>query len=417
MPSVYKRKSSSLSYKDYTDEKLEECLEAIRSGRLSQRKAEAEFKVSRATIENKLKNSFLKKPRHPTILTNNEEKACASHIMLTPKTNSRKKINVAADQSICPDDIEEANIFYVSETEQQPVLKTGRSKRFASPESSLEEDDNYSTAISLESNESFEADRSDSLEKFLKIVKVNDDLILSSMVDTESSVSTIKNSIIQREEINLEPKYIDLIGFDKQFESLLVATLFSSLDLTDGYLQIPLSENAKPTTAFITPDEKDQFNRIVFGLVNTLFEFRRLMALVLRHLKNKVVLISLDGILVPATSWEEMFHKLTLVFKALQDANLTLRLTKCRFGKLFRVRKNVTETESIVHVDSQATSWRTEKERLSTSGDIPDLAFTLTPRRFCFGLTGGKSNRSFTPTVKPQAGGRKKLGLRTEKDR
>lgn len=82
MPSVYKRKPGSRSYKDYTDEKLEECLEAIRTGRLSQRKAEAEFKISRATIKNKLKNRFLKKPGHPTIFTNDEEKAFASHIVL-----------------------------------------------------------------------------------------------------------------------------------------------------------------------------------------------------------------------------------------------------------------------------------------------------------------------------------------------
>ncbi|KAF2880040.1 hypothetical protein ILUMI_26109 [Ignelater luminosus] len=40
--------------------------------------------------------------------------------MVTLKTNSRKKMNVAAGQNICPDDIEEANNSYVSETLQQP---------------------------------------------------------------------------------------------------------------------------------------------------------------------------------------------------------------------------------------------------------------------------------------------------------
>ncbi|KAF2892618.1 hypothetical protein ILUMI_13552 [Ignelater luminosus] len=119
---------------------------------------------------------------------------------------------------------------------------------------------------------------------------------------------------------------------DEQFESLSGVTLFSSLDLTHGYLQIPLSESAKPKTAFIISDETGQFNRMVFGLVNALIEFCRLIALVLGHLRNKVVLNYLDDILIPATSWEEMFHKLTLVFKALQDVNLTLRVTKCRFG-------------------------------------------------------------------------------------
>ncbi|KAF2903645.1 hypothetical protein ILUMI_02552 [Ignelater luminosus] len=123
MPSVYKRKPG-------------------RSGRLSQRKTEAEFKTSRATIKNKLKKRFLKKPRHSTIFINDEEKAFASYIVL-----SKFGFPIA-------DDIEEANNSYVSETEQQPERKKGRYKRPAPPES-LSEVDNYSIASSLESNESF----------------------------------------------------------------------------------------------------------------------------------------------------------------------------------------------------------------------------------------------------------------------
>ncbi|KAF2885355.1 hypothetical protein ILUMI_20824 [Ignelater luminosus] len=56
--------------------------------------------------------------------------------MVIPKTNGRKKMNVAASQ-------------------QRQVREKGRSKRPASSELSSEEDDNYSIASSLENNKSF----------------------------------------------------------------------------------------------------------------------------------------------------------------------------------------------------------------------------------------------------------------------
>lgn len=44
--------------------------------------------------------------------------------------------------------------------------------------------------------------------------------------------------------------------------------LFITLDLAHRYLQIPLSEEAKPKTAIITPDKTAEFTRMVFGLMN-----------------------------------------------------------------------------------------------------------------------------------------------------
>lgn len=40
-----------------------------------------------------------------------------------------------------------------------------------------------------------------------------------------------------------------------QLEGLSGAKLYKVLDLAHGYLQVPLSDEAKTKTAFITPDE------------------------------------------------------------------------------------------------------------------------------------------------------------------
>jgi hypothetical protein len=119
---------------------------------------------------------------------------------------------------------------------------------------------------------------------------------------------------------------------DDHLETLYGAKLFCTLDLASGYLQVPLTETAKEKTAFITPDDTGQFERMVFGLINAPFEFSRLMQRVLNPLKGKVAMWYLDDVLVPAVLYEEMLDRLKLVFEALQAARLTLKLSKCHFG-------------------------------------------------------------------------------------
>ncbi|GBM92534.1 Retrovirus-related Pol polyprotein from transposon 17.6 [Araneus ventricosus] len=123
------------------------------------------------------------------------------------------------------------------------------------------------------------------------------------------------------------PKIDDLL------EQLHDCSFFTTLDLAHGYLQIPLTENAKQKTAFITSDETGQFEGMIFGLTNAPAEFQRLMYLALGPLCNLGVLCYLDDILIPAKTWEEMIEKLIEVFERLRSANLTLKLPKCKCGK------------------------------------------------------------------------------------
>ena len=80
MPSKYKRQPGSRRYADYTDEKLQECLEAVRTKQMTQREAESFYKISRATIKRKLKNQHINSPGHPKVFTTEEELAFASHL-------------------------------------------------------------------------------------------------------------------------------------------------------------------------------------------------------------------------------------------------------------------------------------------------------------------------------------------------
>lgn len=119
---------------------------------------------------------------------------------------------------------------------------------------------------------------------------------------------------------------------DDQLQGFTNAKMFCVLDLASGYLQSPLTEEDKHKTAFITPTETGQFERMMFGLTNAPYVFSKLMAKVLGQLRGDVALWYLDDILIPAKDILDMMTKLEAVLGALKNAKLTLKLSKCKFA-------------------------------------------------------------------------------------
>ncbi|UYV68110.1 hypothetical protein LAZ67_5003085 [Cordylochernes scorpioides] len=120
---------------------------------------------------------------------------------------------------------------------------------------------------------------------------------------------------------------------DDLLEGLRNAKFFTTLDLAHGYLQIPLTDKAKLKTAFITPDDTGQFERMIFGLANAPAEFQRLMQTVLGPLLNKKAFCYLDDVIIPAKDWREMIERLREVLERIRSAKLTLKPSKCEFGR------------------------------------------------------------------------------------
>lgn len=119
---------------------------------------------------------------------------------------------------------------------------------------------------------------------------------------------------------------------DDGLEELHGATIFATLDLAHGYLQMPLTEQAKKKTAFITPNETGQFERAMFGLMNGAFYFAKCIKKVFSRYGNKLAIIFFDSFLFYAETWEELLEKLEKMLQLLKDAGLTLNLNKCKFG-------------------------------------------------------------------------------------
>lgn len=118
---------------------------------------------------------------------------------------------------------------------------------------------------------------------------------------------------------------------DDQIEKLQGFTYFTSLDMFSGYHLIPVNENSKPKTAFVTCDGHFEFNRMPFGLTNAPSVFQKLMNKILNPLGSSVASAYIDDIICPAKSFEDGLEKLELILKTLTDNNLSLNPKKCYF--------------------------------------------------------------------------------------
>lgn len=118
---------------------------------------------------------------------------------------------------------------------------------------------------------------------------------------------------------------------EDQLDLLAGNKFFTTLDLASGYYQIPIAEDSRPKTAFVTPDGQFEYNRMPFGLVNAPSVFQRAINKILAEAKIKYALVYMDDILIPSKDFDEGLIRLREVLKLLRNGGLTLKISKCYF--------------------------------------------------------------------------------------
>ena len=118
---------------------------------------------------------------------------------------------------------------------------------------------------------------------------------------------------------------------DDSLATLSEGRWFSTMDLTSGYWQIPVDEESREKTAFISVSGLYEFNVMPFGLSNSPATFQRFLDVVLAGLKWKSLLVYLDDICVFSSSFEQHKTDVEEVFVRLRKAKLKLKPSKCHF--------------------------------------------------------------------------------------
>ena len=118
---------------------------------------------------------------------------------------------------------------------------------------------------------------------------------------------------------------------DDTLAQLSGAKVFSKLDANSGFWQIPIEEESRHLTTFITPFGRFCFNKMPFGISSAPEHFQRRMNEILDNLPG--VLCLMDDIIVYGKDQQEHKQRLLATLQRLQTAGVTLNREKCQFGK------------------------------------------------------------------------------------
>lgn len=116
---------------------------------------------------------------------------------------------------------------------------------------------------------------------------------------------------------------------DEMLTSLRGATVFSTIDLANAYYQIPLHEECRNITAFITHDGLFRFCRVPYGLASAPSTFQKMIATILEGVPS--VKNDLDDVIVYGETSEEHEMNLSTVLQKLKESGLVLNDKKCNF--------------------------------------------------------------------------------------
>ena len=120
-----------------------------------------------------------------------------------------------------------------------------------------------------------------------------------------------------------------LPSIEEAFEALAGAKYYCALDMTQGYMQVPVAEEDRHKTAFRALGSLFEFCRLPFGVCNGPATFSRLMSRCFGDINHSGVVLFLDDLLVYGRDFVETLSRLELVFERLRRFGLKLNPSKC----------------------------------------------------------------------------------------
>ena len=151
-----------------------------------------------------------------------------------------------------------------------------------------------------------------------------------------------------------------------------------------GYWQVPLDQDAKEKSAFVTRGRLWQWKVLPFGLTSAPVTFERLMEKVLKGLQWQTLLLYLDDVIIFSKDFESHLERLAEVCQRFRSARLKLRPEKCqRFQREVHYLGHVVSRHGIATDPAKISAVKDWKTSQCTQEVNSFLGFMGSYRRFC----------------------------------
>ena len=124
-------------------------------------------------------------------------------------------------------------------------------------------------------------------------------------------------------------EHIQIPTADEIFAQISEASVFSKLDLKNGYWQLPLTKESSYLTTFNTPIGRFRYLRMPFGLNSANEIFQKKMTQIFAGLAGVIVIF--DDILIVAKDAKEHYEYLEKCLERCREVGIRLNLPKCEF--------------------------------------------------------------------------------------
>ena len=129
----------------------------------------------------------------------------------------------------------------------------------------------------------------------------------------------------------LERRRVQFPTVDDILHKMEGSTIFTEVDLSQGYLQISLAKESRQITAFQTPDNGPyQFKRLIMGASPSGEYFHEIIHNLIKHIPNCQNIS--DNIWLWSKDITEHAKQLDMLLQTIEDSGLTLKFPKCSFA-------------------------------------------------------------------------------------
>lgn len=123
-------------------------------------------------------------------------------------------------------------------------------------------------------------------------------------------------------------------NLEDQLDQLQSGNIFTTIDLENGFLHVPIKKESRKFTSFVTHTGQYEFKKVPFGLSNSPAIFCRLINLIFQPLIAKGIMLTyMDYIAIVAENIQQALERLQIVLNLAASYNLKIKWKKCSFFK------------------------------------------------------------------------------------